>query len=206
MTCHLSSPESRSATGHHRFPIALWITSRFPLPVSATGVMNVSVTVSRGKERTYMKTFTIDNDNNITAFPTPDHAEAAVGAGAQAFISQKQLAELAAAWPAERPVEIWNSLPGVEPVKGFKSAKAAASRIWVRIQTLGETPEPKAPTKAKSAKQARPVAPSKAKSAKKTTSAKQAAKAPTKATKKSTRLNSSHLVISYAVFCLKKKK
>ena len=26
-----------------------------------------------------MKTFTIDNDNNITAFPTPDHAEAAVG-------------------------------------------------------------------------------------------------------------------------------
>ena len=28
-----------------------------------------------------MKTFTIDNDNNITAFPTPDHAEAAVGTG-----------------------------------------------------------------------------------------------------------------------------
>jgi hypothetical protein len=42
-----------------------------------------------------MKTFTIDNDNNITAFPTPDHAEAAVGAGAQPFTSQKQLAELA---------------------------------------------------------------------------------------------------------------
>ena len=29
-----------------------------------------------------MKTFTIDNHNNITAFPTPDHAEAAVGVGA----------------------------------------------------------------------------------------------------------------------------
>src|SRR2546426_1197995 len=29
---------------------------------------------------------------------------------------------------------------------------------------------------------------------------------PTKADRKSTRLNSSHLVISYAVFCLKKKK
>ena len=41
--------------------------------------MNVSFTVSREKERAYMKTFTIDNDNNITAFPTPDHAEAAVG-------------------------------------------------------------------------------------------------------------------------------
>src|ERR1039457_4245000 len=129
-----------------------------------------------------MKTFTIDNDNNITAFPTPDHAEAAVGAGAQAFISQKQLAELAAAWPAERPVEIWNSLPGVEPVKGFKSAKAAAGRIWSRIQTLGENPEPKAPTKAKVANPARRVAPSKPQSTKKTTRAKKLAKAPQKAT------------------------
>jgi hypothetical protein len=89
--------------------------------------MNVSVTVNREKERAYMKTFTIDNDNNITAFPTPDHAEAAVGVGAQPFTSQKQLAELASAWPPERLVEIWNSLPGVEPVKGFKSVKAAAS-------------------------------------------------------------------------------
>jgi hypothetical protein len=127
--------------------------------------------------RTIMKTFTIDTDNNITAFPTPDHAEAAVGAGAQAFTSQKQLAELASAWPAERLVEIWNSLPGVEPVKGFRNAKAAASRIWVRIQTLGEGAEPKAPTKAKGAKQARRVAPAKPKSTKKATPAKKAPKA-----------------------------
>jgi hypothetical protein len=28
--------------------------------------MNVIVTVSHGKESTYMKTFTIDTDNNIT--------------------------------------------------------------------------------------------------------------------------------------------
>ena len=33
---------------------------------------------------------------------------------------------------------LWNSLPGVEPVKGFKSAKVAANRIWDRIQRLGE--------------------------------------------------------------------
>jgi hypothetical protein len=130
-----------------------------------------------------MKTFTIDTENNITAFPTPDHAETAVGAGAQAFTSQKQLAELAAVWPAERLVEIWNSLPGVEPAKGFKSAKAAASRIWTRIQTLGEGAEPKAPTKAKGAKQARPVAPAKAKASKKAAPAKKAPKAPKKATK-----------------------
>lgn len=127
-----------------------------------------------------MKTFTIDNDNNITAFPTPDHAAAAVGAGAQPFTSQKQLAELAAAWPAVRLVEIWNSLPGVEPVKTFKSAKAAAGRIWNRIQALGENPKPKAPTKAPSAKPARRVAPAKPKSAQKTTHAKKATKAPKK--------------------------
>ena len=130
-----------------------------------------------------MKTFTIDNDNNITAFPTPDHAEAAVGTGSQPFTSQKQLAELASAWPPERLVEIWNSLPGVEPVKGFQSAKAAAWRIWSRIQTLGENPEPKAPTKAPSAKPARRVAPSKPQSTKKATRAKKATKAPRKATK-----------------------
>ena len=118
-----------------------------------------------------------DNDNNITAFPTPDHAEAAVGVGAQPFTSQKQLAELASAWPAERLVEIWNSLPGVEPVKGFQSVKAAARRIWGRIQTLGENPEPKAPTKAPAAKPARRVAPSKPKSTKKATPAKKAPKA-----------------------------
>ena len=35
-----------------------------------------------------MKTFTIDTDNNITAFPTPDHAEAAVGAAASASVQK----------------------------------------------------------------------------------------------------------------------
>jgi len=129
-----------------------------------------------------MKTFTIDYDNDITASPTPDHAEAAVGAGSQPFTSQKQLAQLAAAWQAERLVEIWNSLPGMEPVQGFQSTKVAAGRIWGRIQNLGENPEPKAPTKATSAKPARRVAPSSPQSTQKTTRAKKAAKVPQKAT------------------------
>jgi hypothetical protein len=147
------------------------------------GVIDVMTALSVAPRRTIMTTFTI-TENNITAFPTPDHAEAAVGAGAQAFTSQKQLVELATAWPAERLVAIWNSLPGVTPVESFKSAKAAASRIWERIQGLGDpaTPEaepakPKAHKKAKGGAQAAKGAPAKAKATKKTSPAKSAPKA-----------------------------
>jgi hypothetical protein len=167
----------------HRPSIAFAELSRIHLLSWGTGVIHVMTAQSVAPRRTIMKTFTIDNENNITAFPTQDQAEAAAGAGSQSFTSQKQLAALASAWPTERLMEVWNSLPGVEPVKGFKSVKAAASRIWARIQTLGEVPEPKAPTKAKVAKQARHVAPAKPKSAKKTTPAKKATKPPKKAAK-----------------------
>src|SRR5689334_19467336 len=100
--------------------------------------MNVIVTVSRGKESTYMKTFTIDTDNNISAFATQEEAAAAITTPFESFASQKELAALAAKWPAERLVAIWNSMAGVEAVKSFKNAKVAASRIWERIQGLGE--------------------------------------------------------------------
>jgi len=42
-----------------------------------------------------MTTFTINADNNITAYPTLDHAEAAISVGAQAFTTEKQLAKIA---------------------------------------------------------------------------------------------------------------
>ena len=90
-----------------------------------------------------MTTFTIDAENNITAFPTPDHAEAAIGSGAEAFSSQKQLAELAAPWPAERLVAIWNSFAGVagfgadlKPVQKFADRNSAIKRVWTAIQKL----------------------------------------------------------------------
>jgi hypothetical protein len=124
-----------------------------------------------------MTTFTIDTDNNITAFPTPDHAEAAVRAGGQSFTSQKELAALADEWPADRPVAIWNSLTGVKPVKSFKNAKAAAGKIWERIQSLGEPAKQKAERKAKGGAQAATGAPAKAKATKKATPAKKAPKA-----------------------------
>ena len=146
--------------------------------------MNVIDTVSRAKEGTYMKTFTIDAENNISAFATPEEAAATTATPFDTFASQKELAELAAAWPPERLVAIWNSLTGVKPVKSFKSAKAAAGRIWECIQGLGEAarPEakaakPKSDKKAKGGAQAAKGAPAKAKATKKTTASKNAPKA-----------------------------
>jgi hypothetical protein len=80
-------------------------------------------------------------------------------------------------WPAERLVAIWNSLPGVKPVKSFKTAKVAAGRIWDRIQSLGEAATPKAERKAKAGAQAAKGAPAKGKPSKKATPAKKAPRA-----------------------------
>lgn len=131
-----------------------------------------------------MTTFTIDSDNNITAFGSAEEAAAATTTPFDTFASQKELAELIAGWPAERLVALWNSLPGVTPVKRFKDGNSAAGRIWERIQGLGEAakpaaepPKPKAAKKAKAAPRKPRVAPAKPKSAKKTTPAKNAPKA-----------------------------
>ena len=102
-------------------------------------------------------TFTIDSEDNITAYGTPEEAAAANTSPVETFASQKELAELATGWPSERLLAIWNSLPGVKPVKGFKSANAAISRIWARIQGLGapEQPQPEQPAKAKAERKAK---------------------------------------------------
>jgi hypothetical protein len=42
-----------------------------------------------------MTTFTIDIDNNITAFAAPDQAEAVIAAGEHAFGSSEELTQLA---------------------------------------------------------------------------------------------------------------
>jgi hypothetical protein len=147
--------------------------------------MNVIVTVSRGKEKTtYMKTFTIDEQNNITAFATPEEAAAATPTPFDSFANQKELFRLAAGWPADRLVAIWNTLPGGKEVKAFKSTKAGVSRIWERIQKLGgadkpksEPENPKAGRKAKGGAQAARVSSAKGKPGKKSTPAKKASKA-----------------------------
>jgi len=131
-----------------------------------------------------MTTFTIDSENNITAFGTPEEAAATTTTPFDTFASQKELAELAAGWPAERVVAIWNSLAGVVAVERFKSTKTAVSKIWARIQSLGEAAKPKAAAakpkagkKAKGSARTAKGAPAKAKATKKTTAAKNAPKA-----------------------------
>jgi hypothetical protein len=129
-----------------------------------------------------MTTFTIDSENNITAFAAPGQAEAVIAAGAQPFASSEELWGLAAAWPAARLVAIWNSLPGVTPAKGFKNPKAAATKIWGRIQNMAEQEKPieaapKAERKPKGGAQSAKGAPAKGKSTKKASSAKKSPKA-----------------------------
>ncbi len=131
-----------------------------------------------------MTTFTINNENEMVAFASPEEAATATTTPFDTFATQQELAELAAAWPGERFVAIWNSLAGVVPVKKFKNSKTAISRIWARIQGLGEAakpaaePEkPKATRKAKGRAQAAKGAPAKGKTTKKATSAKNAPKA-----------------------------
>ena len=91
-----------------------------------------------------MTEFTINEQNEIVAFATPEEAAAATTTPFDSFVSEQQLAELASAWPGGRLVEIWNSLPGVTPVKKFTDHKTATSRIWKRIQGLAEPEQPKA--------------------------------------------------------------
>jgi hypothetical protein len=49
-----------------------------------------------------MPTFTIDSDNNITAYASLKDAQAAGLAGAEYFSSAEELTQLAAWWPIAR--------------------------------------------------------------------------------------------------------
>jgi hypothetical protein len=104
-----------------------------------------------------MATFTIDGNNNITVLASSEGIEES-GEGTETFSSSQELATLAATWPGSRLVEIWNSLPGVEPVERFTSRQVATARIWKAIQNLqanaGAQRRQVAPKKASTRKQA----------------------------------------------------
>jgi hypothetical protein len=100
-----------------------------------------------------MPNFTIDSDNNITALLK------APADPTNTFASEKDLAKLAADWPAPRFIECWNSFAGVapfddlKPVKKFTDRKAAVARIWKAVTRLSPDVAPQAahvaPVKAK---------------------------------------------------------
>ena len=79
-----------------------------------------------------MNTFTIDARNAIIRLAT--HERPTVGV--EKFASEKELAKLAAQWPAKRLVEIWNEMPGVRRVAKFKDRKTAVRRVWTKAQEL----------------------------------------------------------------------
>ena len=66
---------------------------------------------------TQMKTYTIDADNSITVFASEKEAATAGCTTLACFTSEQELGNLAATWPGDRLIEIWNSLPGVTRVK-----------------------------------------------------------------------------------------
>ena len=104
-----------------------------------------------------MTTFNIGAENDISLLDSPEQSGENSG---ERFSSPQELAALAENWPASRLIEIWNSLPGVEPVRRFTSRRVATTRIWnaiQQLQTSGGT-EKKAPAPKKAARAVRPIA------------------------------------------------
>lgn len=61
-----------------------------------------------------MNIFTIDSHNAIARLDS----SGLHGREVEKFTSEKELAKLAARWPARRLVEIWNRIPGVRGDSG----------------------------------------------------------------------------------------
>ncbi len=93
--------------------------------------------------RATMTIFAISNDNYITVLDSVEDAKS--NPETEHFSSLKELAKLAAQWPASRLVEVWNNLPGATPVKKFTDRKTAIARIWKVIQELEAVKPPQAP-------------------------------------------------------------
>src|ERR1700694_7068 len=92
--------------------------------------MNV-VTATAVRRSETMATFLIDAENSITALGSQQ-----ADFEGEIFASQQELADLAANWPANRLIEVWNGIPGLTPVKKFTDRKSAVARIWKAIQSL----------------------------------------------------------------------
>ena len=108
-----------------------------------------------------MTVFHITAENNISLLDSAKQKGENTG---ETFSTPQELAALAKNWPGSRLIEIWNSLPGVEPVRRFTSRQVATTRIWDAIQHLQtgrtekKTPAPKKATPKTAARAVRPIA------------------------------------------------
>ncbi len=142
-----------------------------------------------------MKTYTINEQNTIVAFATQEEAAAGSATPFDTFTSAEELAQLAAAWPAERLLAIWNGVDGLTPATEIKDPAKAAKLLFKRLEKA-EAPArekpPKANKKAIAGAQAAKGAPAKRKTSKKATAAKNAASAkPAPKTKKAAKAEAS---------------
>jgi hypothetical protein len=80
--------------------------------------------------------FHLTAGDHIRTSNEPGAADADGGGGS--FASERELQELVSVWPMKRLVEIWNRLPGVEPVSRFTDRKTAVRRIWRAVQPQSE--------------------------------------------------------------------
>ena len=113
-----------------------------------------------------MKAFVLTADNHITAYASRALAQASLSEGAVLFASAAELAEGSANWPSARLLQIWNSIPGLAPVRKFTDRKTGLARIWKAIQNLEPAPDaapsqaPAADSRPRPAKRAQAKAPS----------------------------------------------
>jgi NAD-dependent oxidoreductase involved in siderophore biosynthesis len=113
------------------------------------------------KDHQRMKAFLLTADNHITAYASRALAQASLSEGAVLFASAAELAARSANWPSARLLQIWNSIPGMAPVRKFTDRKTGLARIWKAIQNLEPAPDA-APSQAPAAgsrpppRQARP--------------------------------------------------
>ena len=83
-----------------------------------------------------MKVFLLSADGGISAFASEPTARTAIACGDSLFDGPAELNRLTAEWPRSRLVGLWNSIPGMVPVKRFKDRSTGLKRIWEAIQTL----------------------------------------------------------------------
>jgi len=123
-----------------------------------------------------MTTYTINEHNEIVAFASAEQAAADSTTPFDTFHSEPEWIALASTWPGVRLVAIWNTLPGVTPVKKFTNQKTAMRRIWARIQSLGQPAQPPAEGRVQGRAGLAQEAPAPAKANNKATSANSAPK------------------------------